>query len=99
MRGYLWVSAGAFVVAGVFAAPSPVAAQVYPTRQIELVVPFVAGGTTAAWRPYQDLFQPGADGLAAHQGRDAAGARRLHRQRGGSEVSATGTGNIHQQCL
>ena len=67
--------------------------------QIELVVPIVAGGTTAAWRPYQDLFQPGADGLAAHQGRDAAGARRLHRQRGGSEVSATGTGNIHQQCL
>jgi tripartite-type tricarboxylate transporter receptor subunit TctC len=27
-------------------APAPAAAQVYPTRQIEIVVPFVAGGTT-----------------------------------------------------
>src|SRR5258708_27927994 len=46
MRGYRSVSAGALIVASVFAAASPVAAQVYPTRQIELVVPFVAGGTT-----------------------------------------------------
>src|SRR5882672_11855165 len=46
MRGYRSVSAGAFIVAFVFAAASPVAGQVYPTRQNELVVPFVAGGTT-----------------------------------------------------
>ena len=46
MRGYISVSADAFIVAGVLAAASPVAAQVYPTKQIELVVPFVAGGTT-----------------------------------------------------
>src|SRR5712671_7233623 len=46
MRGYLSVSAGALIIAGVLAAASPVAAQVYPTKQIELVVPFVAGGTT-----------------------------------------------------
>jgi tripartite-type tricarboxylate transporter receptor subunit TctC len=46
MRGHLSVCAGAFTVAGVVAAASPAAAQVYPTKQIELVVPFVAGGTT-----------------------------------------------------
>ena len=36
---------GAFIVANVIAA-APVAAQPYPSKQIELVVPFVAGGTT-----------------------------------------------------
>jgi tripartite-type tricarboxylate transporter receptor subunit TctC len=46
MGGHLPVSAGAFIVASIFVAASPVAAQVYPTKQIELVVPFVAGGTT-----------------------------------------------------
>jgi tripartite-type tricarboxylate transporter receptor subunit TctC len=46
MRDYLSGFAAAFVVASVFAAALPVAAQVYPTKQIELVVPFVAGGTT-----------------------------------------------------
>jgi tripartite-type tricarboxylate transporter receptor subunit TctC len=44
MRGYLSGYAGAFLVASMLAVP--VAAQVYPTKQIELVVPFVAGGTT-----------------------------------------------------
>ena len=44
MRGYLSGYAGAFLVASMVAAP--VAAQVYPIKQIELVVPFVAGGTT-----------------------------------------------------
>jgi tripartite-type tricarboxylate transporter receptor subunit TctC len=44
MRGDLSSYAGAFLVASILAAP--VAAQVYPTKQIELVVPFVAGGTT-----------------------------------------------------
>src|SRR5215475_10539310 len=44
MRGYLSGYASAFLVASMLAAP--VAAQVYPTKQIELVVPFVAGGTT-----------------------------------------------------
>src|SRR5215510_13346416 len=44
MRGYLSGCAGVFLVASILAAP--VAAQAYPTRQIELVVPFVAGGTT-----------------------------------------------------
>ena len=33
------------VAAAIFAA-CPAAAQIYPSRQIELVVPFVAGGTT-----------------------------------------------------
>ena len=56
MRGSLSDSLGAFPMAGILAAASPVAAQVYsaqvypaqvyPTKQIELVVPFVAGGTT-----------------------------------------------------
>src|SRR5262245_2101965 len=46
MRGYLSGYAGAFLVTSILAAASPVAAQVYPTKQIELVVPFVAGGTT-----------------------------------------------------
>jgi len=45
MRSYLSMSAGAFIAASVLAA-APVAAQVYPTKQIELIVPFVAGGTT-----------------------------------------------------
>jgi len=44
MRGHLSGYAGAFLVASILA--TPVAAQVYPTKQIELVVPFVAGGTT-----------------------------------------------------
>ena len=34
------------LVSGAVVAASPCAAQVYPSRQIELVVPFVAGGTT-----------------------------------------------------
>jgi tripartite-type tricarboxylate transporter receptor subunit TctC len=46
MRGHLLVSVGAFIVASAFAAASPAPAQVYPTKQIELVIPFVAGGTT-----------------------------------------------------
>src|SRR6266571_2617550 len=46
MRGCGAVLAGAVVVTGALAAASPVAAQVYPTKQIELLVPFVAGGTT-----------------------------------------------------
>jgi tripartite-type tricarboxylate transporter receptor subunit TctC len=45
MRGYLSMSAGAFIAASVLAA-APAVAQVYPTKQIELIVPFVAGGTT-----------------------------------------------------
>src|SRR5215470_3020305 len=44
MRGDLSCYAGVFLVASTLAAP--VAAQIYPTKQIELVVPFVAGGTT-----------------------------------------------------
>jgi tripartite-type tricarboxylate transporter receptor subunit TctC len=46
MRGYLSVTARTFVVVSVFSVASSAAAQVYPTRQIELIVPFVAGGTT-----------------------------------------------------
>src|SRR5262245_35741445 len=46
MRGYLSISAGAFILASVLAATSPALAQAYPTKQIELLVPFVAGGTT-----------------------------------------------------
>jgi tripartite-type tricarboxylate transporter receptor subunit TctC len=53
MRGNRWEVAGAILVLSVLAAASPLAAQVdptkqhvYPTKQIELVVPFVAGGTT-----------------------------------------------------
>jgi tripartite-type tricarboxylate transporter receptor subunit TctC len=46
MWGYRSVSAVAFIMASILAAASPIAAQVYPTKQIELVVPFVAGGTT-----------------------------------------------------
>ena len=34
----------ALVLAGTI--PTPVTAQTYPSKQIELVVPFVAGGTT-----------------------------------------------------
>jgi tripartite-type tricarboxylate transporter receptor subunit TctC len=34
------------LVGGAMAATSPCAAQSYPSRQIELVVPFVASGTT-----------------------------------------------------
>jgi tripartite-type tricarboxylate transporter receptor subunit TctC len=45
MRGYLSISAGAFIAASVLAA-APAVAQVYPSKQIELIVPFVAGGTT-----------------------------------------------------
>jgi tripartite-type tricarboxylate transporter receptor subunit TctC len=36
----------AWVAAAVFFAAAPASAQVYPSRQIEIVVPFVAGGTT-----------------------------------------------------
>lgn len=39
-------SLGALLLATAFAAGSPVTAQDYPKKQIELVVPFVAGGTT-----------------------------------------------------
>jgi tripartite-type tricarboxylate transporter receptor subunit TctC len=39
-------SLAALLLASVFAASAPVAAQDYPKKQIELVVPFVAGGTT-----------------------------------------------------
>ena len=46
MRAYLSGYAGGFLVASILAAALPVAAQVYPIKQIELVVPFVAGGTT-----------------------------------------------------
>ena len=46
MRSFLLISASAFIVGSVFAAASPIAAQVYPSKQIELIVPFVAGGTT-----------------------------------------------------
>ncbi len=41
MRDYRSVSAGTFIVANVLAAVWPAAAQVYPTKQIELVVQFV----------------------------------------------------------
>jgi len=46
MRAYLSGYAGGVLVASILAAALPVAAQVYPIKQIELVVPFVAGGTT-----------------------------------------------------
>ena len=39
-------SHAALLLTSVFAASSPAAAQDYPKKQIELVVPFVAGGTT-----------------------------------------------------
>jgi tripartite-type tricarboxylate transporter receptor subunit TctC len=39
-------SLAALLAAAAFAASSPAAAQDYPKKQIELVVPFVAGGTT-----------------------------------------------------
>jgi len=44
MRSHRLVSAGVVVAAAM--AVAPVAAQNYPSKQIELVVPFVAGGTT-----------------------------------------------------
>ena len=46
MRGRRAISFCVFMVAGAVAAATPAGAQAYPTRQIELVVPFVAGGTT-----------------------------------------------------
>jgi tripartite-type tricarboxylate transporter receptor subunit TctC len=46
MRGYLSGYAAAFLIASILAPALPVSAQVYPSKQIELVVPFVAGGTT-----------------------------------------------------
>jgi tripartite-type tricarboxylate transporter receptor subunit TctC len=46
-RWSFWTSATAVALAVTFAAPQPAAAQqAYPSRQLELVVPFVAGGTT-----------------------------------------------------
>jgi tripartite-type tricarboxylate transporter receptor subunit TctC len=45
MRSRRRISAGVVAVAMAVAA-TPLAAQVYPSKQIELVVPFVAGGTT-----------------------------------------------------
>ncbi len=45
MRSDAAAFTSAFILASAIA-PVPAAAQVYPTRQIELVVPFVAGGTT-----------------------------------------------------
>ena len=46
MRGRRAISICAFMVAGAVAAATPAGAQAYPTKQIELVVLFVAGGTT-----------------------------------------------------
>jgi tripartite-type tricarboxylate transporter receptor subunit TctC len=46
MLGWLSGSTVTVMVAGALATASPVAAQVFPSKQIELVVPFVAGGTT-----------------------------------------------------
>jgi tripartite-type tricarboxylate transporter receptor subunit TctC len=43
-RHRTWTSA--FIVTAIIAAATPAGAQPYPTRQIELIVPFVAGGTT-----------------------------------------------------
>jgi tripartite-type tricarboxylate transporter receptor subunit TctC len=40
------VSIGVLAMASIFAMASPAAAQTFPTKQIELIVPFVAGGTT-----------------------------------------------------
>ncbi|MPZ40099.1 MAG: tripartite tricarboxylate transporter substrate binding protein [Rhizobiales bacterium] len=45
MRSHCLVSAG-IVIAATAIAAAPASAQVYPSKQIELVVPFVAGGTT-----------------------------------------------------
>ena len=45
MRRHRLVSAGVVIVAAAIAA-APANAQVYPSKSIELVVPFVAGGTT-----------------------------------------------------
>jgi tripartite-type tricarboxylate transporter receptor subunit TctC len=46
MRGTLCNSAAVLTLAGALAIASSVSAQVYPSKQIDLVVPFVAGGTT-----------------------------------------------------
>jgi tripartite-type tricarboxylate transporter receptor subunit TctC len=46
MRACLSNFAAAVLAAGALATAAPVVAQVYPSKQIELVVPFVAGGTT-----------------------------------------------------
>jgi tripartite-type tricarboxylate transporter receptor subunit TctC len=48
MRGTLCDPAPALLLASVLAATAPLAAnaQTYPSKQIELIVPFVAGGTT-----------------------------------------------------
>ncbi|HLQ90886.1 MAG TPA: tripartite tricarboxylate transporter substrate binding protein [Xanthobacteraceae bacterium] len=46
MQGTLSVSVTALAIATGLTASLPAAAQSYPTKQIELIVPFVAGGTT-----------------------------------------------------
>jgi tripartite-type tricarboxylate transporter receptor subunit TctC len=48
MRATLCNSAAVLMLAGALAAATPLAAnaQAYPSKQIELIVPFVAGGTT-----------------------------------------------------
>src|SRR3954451_2944833 len=46
MQSRLLTSLGALAVLSVVAAVTPVGAQTYPTKQIELIIPFVAGGTT-----------------------------------------------------
>jgi tripartite-type tricarboxylate transporter receptor subunit TctC len=46
MQSRLSTSLVALAVASVFAVVTPAGAQTYPTKQIELIIPFVAGGTT-----------------------------------------------------
>ena len=46
MQGTLSVSVGALAITTGLTVNLPAAAQTYPTKQIELIIPFVAGGTT-----------------------------------------------------